>query len=60
MANPIRLDIHRTAIPMRSFEHAAASRELAEAIVTRVTFDDGAVGWGETLPPRVRHRRNNG
>lgn len=50
MANPIRLDIHRTAIPMRSFEHAAASRELAEAIVTRVTFDDGAVGWGETLP----------
>ena len=26
-----QLDIYRTAIPMRAFEHAAAKRELAEA-----------------------------
>jgi muconate cycloisomerase len=47
---PRQLDIYRTALPMRSFEHAAASRDLAEAIVTRVTFDDNTWGWGETLP----------
>ena len=47
---PIQLDIYRTAIPMRSFEHAAASRSLAEAIVVRVSFSDGRCGWGETLP----------
>lgn len=44
------LEIYRTAIPMRSFEHATASRELAEAIVVRMEFADGQVGWGETLP----------
>lgn len=45
-----QLDIHRTAIPMRSFEHAAASRSEAEAVVVRAAFSDGVVGWGETLP----------
>ncbi len=45
-----RLDIYRTAIPMRGFEHAAASREVAEAIVVRLQTADGRVGWGETLP----------
>jgi len=45
-----RLDMYRTAIPMRSFEHAAATREVAEAVVVRVQFADGTVGWGETLP----------
>jgi len=35
---------------MRGFEHAAASREVAEAVVVRVEFADGSVGWGETLP----------
>ena len=35
---------------MRSFQHAAASRELAEAVVTRVELADGQIGWGETLP----------
>ena len=44
------LALYRTSIPMRGFEHAAASRELAEAFVARVTFSDGSVGWGETLP----------
>ncbi len=35
---------------MRSFEHAAASRNVAEAVVVRVEFDDGSAGFGETLP----------
>ncbi len=47
---PRQLDVYRTALPMRSFEHAAASRDLAEAIVVRITFEDGSEGWGETLP----------
>ena len=47
---PVSLEIYRTAIPMRKFEHAAGSRELAEAIVVRLERPDGAVGWGETLP----------
>ena len=47
---PIQLDIYRTAIPMRSFEHAAATRDVAEAIVVRLELSDGTVGWGETLP----------
>ncbi len=45
-----QLDIYKTAIPMRSFEHAAASRSLAEAVVVKLTLSDGRVGWGETLP----------
>lgn len=47
---PIRLDIYRTAIPTRGFAHAAATRDLAEAVVVRMEFSDGAIGWGETLP----------
>jgi len=47
---PAQLDLYRTAIPMRRFEHAAATRDVAEAVVARVTFSDGQVGWGETLP----------
>lgn len=49
-ARPVKLDIYRTAIPMRSFEHAAATRNLAEAVVVRLEMSDGSVGWGETLP----------
>jgi muconate cycloisomerase len=47
-----QLDIYRTSIPMRSFEHAAASRDVAEAVVVRAAFSDGGCGWGETLPRR--------
>jgi muconate cycloisomerase len=47
---PRQLDVYRTALPMRSFEHAAASRSVAEAVVVRVTFADNSQGWGETLP----------
>ncbi len=47
---PIRLDVYRTRLPMRSFEHAAASRKVAEAIVTHVQTAEGPDGWGETLP----------
>ena len=50
LTKPVRLEIYRTAIPMRSFQHAAAIRELAEAVVVRMEFSDGGVGWGETLP----------
>jgi muconate cycloisomerase len=35
---------------MRAFEHAAAKRDLAEAVVVRAAFSDGGAGWGETLP----------
>jgi len=44
------MEIYRTAIPMRRFEHAAANRRLAEAIVVRIDYSDGRRGWGETLP----------
>ncbi len=47
---PIQLDLYQTAIPMRGFDHAAAARNVAEAILARLTYDDGVVGWGETLP----------
>ena len=46
----VKMDVYRTAIGMRSFEHAAASRSRAEAVVVRAEFSDGLVGWGETLP----------
>ena len=49
-AEPVRLEIYRTAIPMRGFEHAAAARDVAEAVVVRMDFSDGRAGWGETLP----------
>ncbi len=47
---PIQMDIYRSAIPMRSFKHAAAERSSAEAILVHVGFADGTDGWGETLP----------
>ena len=50
LAAPTEMHVYRTAIPMRRFEHAAASRELAEAIVVRLVWADGTEGWGETLP----------
>jgi muconate cycloisomerase len=44
------LEIYRIEIPMRSFEHAAARRQLSQGVIVRVDFDDGQVGWGEALP----------
>jgi len=46
----VQLDLYRTRLAMRSFEHAAASRRFAEAVVVRMVFSDGRTGWGETLP----------
>jgi len=46
----VQLDVYRTAIGMRSFEHAAAARSVAEAVIVRTAFSDGTFGWGETLP----------
>ena len=45
-----QLDIYTTAIPMRTFEHAAAARDVARAVLVRASFDDGSEGWGECLP----------
>ncbi len=51
MAGEIRrMDICSTAIPMRTFEHAASSRSMAEAVLVKLEFDDGQIGWGECLP----------
>jgi L-alanine-DL-glutamate epimerase-like enolase superfamily enzyme len=47
---PAQLEVYRTAIPMRGFEHAAAGRDLAEAVVVRLELPGGPAGWGETLP----------
>lgn len=44
------LDIYHSRIPMRGFEHAAARRDVAEAVLVRIGFSDGTEGWGETLP----------
>jgi L-alanine-DL-glutamate epimerase-like enolase superfamily enzyme len=35
---------------MRGFDHAAASRSVSESILVKLTYDDGFIGWGETLP----------
>jgi L-alanine-DL-glutamate epimerase-like enolase superfamily enzyme len=48
--HPVQLEMYRTSIPMRRFEHAAAGRDVAEAVIVRVQFSDGGSGWGETLP----------
>jgi muconate cycloisomerase len=47
---PVQLEIYRSAIPMRRFEHAAAGRDVSEAVVAHVLLSDGTEGWGETLP----------
>ncbi len=47
---PTRIDIYRTSIPMRRFEHATASRAKAESVIIRLQCSDGNEGWGETLP----------
>ena len=52
---PVQLDIYRTAIPMRRFEHAAAAREVAEAVLVRLEGSDGQTGWGETLPEWLKN-----
>jgi muconate cycloisomerase len=49
-SGPEKLEILHSAIPMRSFEHAAAARDLAEAVLVHVVSSDGGEGWGETLP----------
>lgn len=47
---PAALDIFRTTLPIRVFQHAAADRHVAEAIVVRLHLTDGRAGWGEALP----------
>jgi L-alanine-DL-glutamate epimerase-like enolase superfamily enzyme len=50
MVAPRHLAVFCTSIPMRSFEHAAASRTEAEGIIVRLELTDGRVGYGETHP----------
>ena len=38
-SKPVRLDVYRTAIAMRRFEHAAATRDLAQAVVVRLELE---------------------
>ncbi len=45
-----QLELFRTSIPMRGFDHAAATRNRAESLLSKITFDDGSAWWGETLP----------
>ncbi|MFW5840115.1 MAG: enolase C-terminal domain-like protein, partial [Planctomycetota bacterium] len=40
----------RLSLPMRGFEHAAASRSQAESILLRMGFGDGSEGFGQALP----------
>ncbi len=49
-ARPKQLTLYRTTIPMLRFEHAAARRNVAEAVVSHLEFEDGRSGWGESLP----------
>ena len=50
MPEPIKLEIYKVEIPMRSFEHAAASRNVAKNILICITYSDGTQAWGESLP----------
>lgn len=44
------MTVYVSSIPMRSFEHAAAARDRAEAVLVRLRLAGGGEGWGETLP----------
>ena len=50
MPKPTKLEIYQVEIPMRSFEHAAASRNVAQNILICITYSDGSAAWGESLP----------
>ncbi len=50
MVRLTKMTIYELAMPMRSFEHAAASRTASRSILVRLDFSDGTIGWGETLP----------
>ncbi len=47
---PAQLELYRIDLPMRAFEHATATRKVAESIVVRLRTDRGRTGWGESLP----------
>ena len=47
---PAELVIFQTELPMRAFEHAAATRKTSQAIIVRLRTRSGRVGWGEALP----------
>ncbi len=51
MPAPIRLDLLHVALPLRrSIRHASHERLCSDSLVTRVTLDDGSVGYGEGVP----------
>ena len=51
MPAPIRLDLFHVALPLRkSIRHASHERAASDSLVSRVTLDDGSIGFGEGVP----------
>jgi muconate cycloisomerase len=50
VSHAAKLDIYTTRLPMRRFEHAAADRDSAQAVLVRLELSGGDEGFGETLP----------
>ena len=48
---PIRFEVFAVDLPFRTpFKHAAAARETSNSIFVKCTLENGASGWGESLP----------
>jgi L-Ala-D/L-Glu epimerase len=53
VATIVGFDLYAVELPFRApFRHAAASRDSSESLFVRVRLDNGAAGWGESLPRR--------
>lgn len=49
-----RIDVYQSAVPLKkAFKTALRTVTVAEAIVVKVTTDDGLIGWGEAPPTHV-------
>lgn len=48
---PLRFELYAVDLPFRTpFKHAAATRETSNSIFLKCAMDNGATGWGESLP----------
>jgi len=51
MPTVTELQLFAVDLPFKvAFRHAAAARTTSESLFLRVGLDDGAQGWGESLP----------
>jgi len=51
MPTVTELDLFAVDLPFKvAFKHAAAARTTSESLFLRARLDDGAEGWGESLP----------